>query len=200
MERIQEPEGLGRDVNNCSRSKAALTFLVLYLLMLPARGQGHFPALYGKEFIRSEPVLQDDPPHHVTDPPVLMDEADAEAYQQQLNAQEQLDGPYAETLTESLSSLARYHRDRGDYGEAEDLYVRALHVLRVNDGLYSDRQIPLVRDLLNLYRATGDLKSLDDRYHYFFRLHGSGQPPYTEMRKQASMEYLRWQRAAHSSG
>ena len=129
-----------------------------------------------------------------------MDEADFDAYEQQVRAQELLDGPYAETLAESLSSIGHYHRERGDFRKAEDLYIRALHVVRVNDGLYSERQIPLLRDLLNLYRATGDLQALDDRYHYFFRLYGSGQPPYTAFRKRASLEYLRWQRAAHCAG
>lgn len=168
--------------------------------MLPTPGQAHFPALYGKVFIRSDQAQQDERPHPPTVPPVPMDEADADAYEQQVKAQELLDGPYAETLAESLSSLGHYHRDRGDYRKAEDLYLRALHVVRVNDGLYSERQIPLMRDLLNLYRATGDLKALDDRYDNFFRLYGSGQPPYTALRKQASLEYLRWQRAAHCSG
>ncbi len=168
--------------------------------MLPTLGQAHFPALYGKVFIRSEPAQQDNPPHPPTVPPEPMDKADADAYRQQVKAQELLDGPYAETLAESLSSLGHYYRDRGDYREAEDLYKRALHVVRVNDGLYSERQIPLLRDLLNLYRATGDLEALDDRYDYFFRLYGSGQPPYTALRKRASMEYLRWQRAAHCAG
>lgn len=144
--------------------------------MLPTPGQAHFPALYGKVFIRSDQAQQDERPHPPTVPPVPMDEADADAYEQQVKAQELLDGPYAETLAESLSSLGHYHRDRGDYRKAEDLYLRALHVVRVNDGLYSERQIPLMRDLLNLYRATGDLKALDDRYDNFFRLYGRGRP------------------------
>ena len=187
-------------MNNCFESKAALTFLASCLLVLPTLCQAHFPALYGKVFIRSELAQQDERPHPPAVPPAPMDEADFDAYEQQVRAQELLDGPYAETLAESLSSIGHYHRERGDYRKAEDLYIRALHVVRVNDGLYSERQIPLLRDLLNLYHATGDLKALDDRYDYFFRLYGSGQPPYTALRKRASLEFLRWQRAAHCSG
>ncbi len=187
-------------MNNCTRSDPALIFLALGLLLLPAPGQAHFPAFYGKEFIRSEPARQAEHPPSPTVPAASMDEADADSFKQQLKAQELLGGPYAEATTDPLSSLARYHRDRGDYREAEDLYVRALHVVRVNDGLYSERQIPLVRGLLNLYREKGDMKALDDRYHYFFNLFGGGQPPYTALRKRASMEYLRWQRTAHNSG
>lgn len=187
-------------MTNCTGSKAALTFLGLYLLMFPALCQAHFPALYAKEFVRAEPARPDDPTNSPAAPAAPMDKAEADAYKQQMEVLELLDGPYAKALTDPLSSLGRYHQDRGDYLEAEDLYKRALHIMRVNDGLNSERQIPLVRDLMNLYRAAGDLQALDDRYRYFFMLHGRGQPPYTPLRRRASLEYLRWQRAAHSSG
>lgn len=186
--------------NNCTKSNVALTALALYLLMLPALGQAHFPALFGKKFIRAEPVQQAEHPPSPTLQATPMDKADADAFRQQLAEQESLGGPYTEAVTDPLTSLARYHEDRGDYLEAEALYKRALHIVRVNDGLNSERQIPLVRDLLDLYLAAGDLQALDDRYDYFFRVYGSGQPPYTTLRKRASLEYLRWQRAAHSSG
>ena len=190
----------GCKLNHYTRSKVAFLFLMIWLLMNPSLIQAHFPALYGKEFVRSEQALQDEQPSKPKTPLAPMDKTDADAYQQQMEAQELQDGPFADALVESLSSLGRYHRDRGDYRKAEDLYKRALHIVRVNDGLYSERQVPLVRDLLNLHRTTGDLEALDDRYHYFFRLYGSGQPPYTAVRKRAILEYLRWQRAAHSSG
>jgi hypothetical protein len=72
--------------------------------------------------------------------------------------------------------------------------------VRVNDGLYSERQVPLVRELLNLYRLAGEYEALDDRYDYFFRLYGSGQPPFDDVRLRATLEYLRWQREAHRRG
>ncbi len=73
-------------------------------------------------------------------------------------------------------------------------------MVRVNDGLYTERQIPLVRELLYTYRLAGDVQALDERYDYFFRLYGYGQPPYTELRLRASLEFLRWQREAFRLG
>jgi len=197
---VKLPSGLGGNVNIRIKANAALTILTLGLFMLPAHSQAHFPGLYGKEFIRSEPAQQDERPPSPPIPATPMDDADADSYKQQLEEQELMGGPYAEALAEPLSSLGRYYRDRGKYREALDLYERAVHIVRVNDGLYSERQIPLVRDLLELYRSVGDLETLDDRYDYFFRLYGSGQPPYTAVRRQASLEYLRWLREAYSSG
>jgi hypothetical protein len=37
---------------------------------------------------------------------------------------------------------------------------------------------------------------LDQRYDYYFRLYGSGQPPFTEVRLRAALGYFSWQREA----
>lgn len=116
--------------------------------------------------------------------------------QQELLSHEQAHGPYGDALAEPLASLGRQYSQQGDHLQAQRMYRRALHVVRVNDGLYSERQLPILKQLLDTYRATGDLEALDGRYEYYFRLHGSGKPPFTELRLKADIEYLRWQREA----
>ena len=123
-------------------------------------------------------------------------EQDDADYQQQVAELERQGGPYADALAETLAGLGRYHRSNGDLLEAQRLYRRALHVARVNDGLYSERQIPILQELLQGYRMAGDLQTLDDRYNYYFLLYGNGQAPYTDVRLGASLAYLRWQREA----
>jgi hypothetical protein len=117
-------------------------------------------------------------------------------YQRQIAARELEGGPYDDGLAEPLAAMAAYHRSAGDFDLAVRFYRRALHVVRINDGLYSERQTPILRELLNTFRSAGDLDALDRRYDYFFRLLGGGQPPYTEARLRATVEYLRWQREA----
>lgn len=114
----------------------------------------------------------------------------------QMEALEVKSGPYADGLAEPLGSLGRHYRQQGEYKEALGAYRRALHIVRINDGLYSDRQIPLVRELLATFRDAGDYEALDQRYDYLFRLYGAGRPPYTDLRLRAALEYLRWQREA----
>ncbi|MEH6586550.1 MAG: tetratricopeptide repeat protein [Halioglobus sp.] len=126
--------------------------------------------------------------------------ADAQPFREQLQALEQRHGPYADGLAEPLTSMGRYYRQQGDHERAVALYRRAMHIVRINDGLYSDRQIPLLRELLVSYREVGDLESLDQRYEYFFRLYGNGQPPFTELRVRATIEFMRWQREALRRG
>lgn len=121
---------------------------------------------------------------------------DDSLYQRQVAELEQRDGPYSDALAEPLAGLGRYYQDSGDMEQALRLYQRALHVVRVNEGLYSERQIPILRELLNAYRATGEIELLDNRYDYYFRLYGNGRPPYTDVRLRAALGYLRWQREA----
>lgn len=121
---------------------------------------------------------------------------DPAGFHQQMEAMEIESGPYADGLAEPLGSLGRYYRQQGEYEQALEAYRRALHIVRVNDGLYSDRQVPLVRELLAIYRDAGDFETLDQRYDYLFRLYGAGRPPYTDLRMRAALEYLRWQREA----
>lgn len=117
-------------------------------------------------------------------------------FQQQLDVMQEMGGPYSDGLAEPLTGLARSRLANGDVEEAARLYRHALHIVRINDGLYSERQIPIVQSLLEIYRSSGDLESLDQRYDYYFRLYGSGQPPFTEVRLGATLGYLRWQREA----
>jgi hypothetical protein len=105
-------------------------------------------------------------------------------------------GPYSAQLSEPLMALGRSYSEAGDYDLARSHFRRALHIVRVNDGLYSAVQAPILRELLNTFRLTADAQALDDRYDYLFQLYGSGQRPFTEVRLRASLEYLRWQREA----
>lgn len=151
------------------------------------------PTAYGDSFVRLDellPSVQAGPAEHSDG------QGDTASYQQQLAEFEQEGGPYAATLAEPLAGIAGLHQQQGDVAEAQRHYERALHIVRVNEGLYSERQIPILRQLFESYRQVGDLQTLDARYDYYFRLYGSGQPPYTEVRLGAALEYMRWQREA----
>lgn len=115
---------------------------------------------------------------------------------EQLQQQEYRDGPYAVSLAETLGQLARAQESAGATDAARGSRERALHLIRVNEGLYSPAQRPLLRAMLNSLRRDGEFRALDERYDYFFRLYGSGRPPFEGLRWSATLEYLRWQREA----
>lgn len=161
---------------------------VLFVPLCLARTQ-----VYGEHFVRLGEILPGDAALAVQG---TASDAEQAGYRLQAEELELLGGPYQDALAEPLAGLARQYRQRGEYSEALTAYRRALHVIRINDGLYSERQIPILRELLMTFRETGDYQSLDQRYEYFFRLYGSGKPPYSELRLRAALEYLRWQREA----
>ena len=155
------------------------------------------PTPYGEYFFRlgeSSPDARAIPEAMAGPAPSALQ--DSEGYQRQLSLLEGQGGPYADSLAEPLADLARLHRQGGDVKQAQQAYQRALHVVRINEGLYSEQQVPILKELFELYRLTGDMATLDARYDYYFRLYGSGQPPYTPVRLGAALEYLRWQREA----
>ena len=179
------------------RCLAAVYALSVWVLPVAADGGA---APYGEHFVRVGKTWPDAAPPLRSPEAVPQLDLDRDEYERRLVQVESAGGPYSDGLTEPLLGLARYHRGQGELETALALNQRALHLLRVNDGLYSERQIPLVREQLQLYREAGDFNALDQRYDYFFRLYGSGRPPYSELRLQATLEYLRWQREALRSG
>lgn len=174
--------------------------LVIALLAcaIGAKGAAAVPHAYGKQFVRLDQPLPGDLP--VGTPATDDPQADAQRHLERLEAAELRDGPYADALAEPLAAIARGYRHGGDYRQALATYRRALHIVRVNDGLYSERQIPLLREMLVTYRESGDRVGLDARYDYFFRVYGMGRAPYTPLRLRAALEYLRWQREALLTG
>jgi hypothetical protein len=169
--------------------------LLLLLLAAPAVWAGKYA--YGDAFVRVGQSWADGGP--VQEQGQLGDSQAAQddgQYQRQVDELEKEGGPYADALAEPLTGLGRHHRRKGDMQQALRLYRRALHVVRVNDGLYSERQMPILRELLDAYRVSGEMEILDNRYDYYFRLYGNGLPPYTDVRLRAALAYLRWQREA----
>ena len=181
--------------NHDSLPVAALPLLYAIILCRhPAGATAHLPSLFGKEYIRAEPLAA--MPSPGTAVPLEIEAGDPGPYEKQLEDMALGDGPYASGLTDPLAGVAQIYKQRGQYDEAIESYRRALHVIRVNDGLKSERQLPLLKDLMAIYRIVGDGQALDDAYHYYFNIHGNGHPPYTEASIAANLEYMAWQREA----
>ena len=136
------------------------------------------------------------------EPPVESDLSDQELREQIAMLEERLaeerygSGPFGLNMSETLNDLARTYKALGRTGEALGAWQEALYLVRVNEGLYAPSQGPLVRQILETLREAEDFTALDNRYDYFFRLYGAGQPPFTDVRLGALREYLRWQREA----
>ena len=75
-------------------------------------------------------------------------------------------GPFDSRLSEPLLATGDKLAERGDYHGAISYIERALHVLRINQGLYSEPQIAIVERLIEFNVALEDWESVDANFRY----------------------------------
>ncbi|MDT8428350.1 MAG: tetratricopeptide repeat protein [Pseudomonadales bacterium] len=93
-----------------------------------------------------------------------------EYFQQQIQQLESQSGPFEPGLIEVLSDMGRWYQDQGQHEQAIEVYSRALHILRVNEGLYAEAQLRILDSLIFNYKAVQNWRLADDRHHLRFRL------------------------------
>jgi len=71
-----------------------------------------------------------------------------EKYQLAIDEIEYQDGAYSQRLTQQLINLGSVYQEYGKHDEAIKILKRSVHLNRVNDGLYSTSQIPIVKKLI----------------------------------------------------
>ena len=116
--------------------------------------------------------------------------ANVDQAQVRLEETERRLGPYHHSLAAEFVQVAQLAMEAGDVSLAASLYDAALHNARVNNGLYGDQQLPILRGLLDLYLLTGDRGRFEARAAYQFRLLGSGLPPFEEGELRAAVEFF----------
>ncbi|MES2606116.1 MAG: hypothetical protein V4603_14370 [Pseudomonadota bacterium] len=126
---------------------------------------------------------------------------DIERREAQLKQMEQSGDAYSNELAEVLMDLATDYESAGDFLGAQTLYERANHIVRVNYGLFSAEQIPVVKRMFNNYLMSGDLYAADQQQEYLYylqrKIHGDDTanliPPlqeYAEWNVQAFLSYV----------
>jgi TonB family protein len=120
--------------------------------------------------------------------PSPLDQVDASIADAEFEAAEQFLTSYIRTVEQAhhryhpdlvrpLTQLGDLDMERGNYAGAIENYGRAVHVDRVNSGLHSPDQVPVVYKEAAAYRRIGDLTEANNREEYAFevlrRVHGS---------------------------
>ncbi|UTW44130.1 tetratricopeptide repeat protein [bacterium SCSIO 12696] len=85
-------------------------------------------------------------------------------YQQAIDEQEALYGAYDSGLAELHLSFGEALQTAGEHQQAIDIFKRALHIRRVNDGITSLSQETALRELNQSYRATGNVSATASNY------------------------------------
>ncbi len=125
--------------------------------------------------------------------------APAEVLLQQLWLTENKVGAYASELVPELRELGAALFADGQYPDAIDTYRRAIHLLRVNEGLNTEDQTGMVEQLIEAYYEIGDFISADDQQQYLFRVRKQHLDP-SDPEMLAAVEQLAdWHRTAYLS-
>ncbi len=119
-------------------------------------------------------------------------------YRDEISALEQAGGAYSAGLMEPLLELGLALQQVDQHAEAIRILKRGVHLARVNEGLYSERQLALIEAEIRSHMALGDFEAADDRYRYLYRVQ---QRTLTDTgRSLAFMRQARWQRRAFELG
>jgi hypothetical protein len=105
-------------------------------------------------------------------------------------------GAYTAALIEPAGDLGRALQARGDHRGALPYLKRAIHLTRVNEGLATPTQLPLLQRLLISQLALGDRDGADGTQRYLLRLRLRAAAD--EAARQAAVAaYADWQRGRY---
>ncbi len=141
-------------------------------------------------------LLDPEPP---ADGPVTSESVLARPYLDAIDRLEGENGAYAEGLSEHLLGLGLTLQHQGRHGEALGLFKRGVHLARVNHGLYSAEQIPLLQAEIASHIALGELAVADERQQYLYRVQVRSLDHGVVMAR-ALMQQAHWQYSAYRLG
>lgn len=109
-------------------------------------------------------------------------------------------GVWDVSLVEQLAALGELHQAQGDHIAALQSLDRAMHVSRINSGLHTTDQIPIVEDMIESYTTLGQWSDADLYHDYLFYIQQRAYGP-TDPRIIPVLEKMgRWNMQAFNIG
>ncbi|MBT4522876.1 MAG: hypothetical protein HOC23_22990 [Halieaceae bacterium] len=144
----------------------------------------------------AQPIVQADTPIAIQDP---VNERRTQRILDALSRIESNEGAYAGALPEQLLTLGLTLQQQNRHLEAIAAFNRGVHLARINDGLYSAAQIPMIQGEIISQLATGQFAEADLRQKYLFQVQQRNLS-LGESRVQALMQQAHWQHNAFEIG
>ncbi|HEY0963820.1 MAG TPA: hypothetical protein VGE69_15830 [Pseudomonadales bacterium] len=94
--------------------------------------------------------------------------ADITAYRARISDTLANSNPYSAALREQYDSLGALLQQAGEHEDAIAAFESAMHIDRVNGGLYTLDQIPLVEKMIASHDALGNADEVNDLHSYLF--------------------------------
>jgi len=93
---------------------------------------------------------------------------DIARYQERIKSLALTENPYSPSLREQYSALGLLLQRTGDHSGAILALESAMHIDRVNEGLFTVNQIPLVESIIASHEALGNFREVDDYHEYLY--------------------------------
>ena len=117
---------------------------------------------------------------------------DINAYRQSIQSRELEEGPYSYTLSEELLSLGLALQANGEHTSALEELDRAMHIVRVNEGLYTPGQLGHINHKIKSLYALDDHQTIHDLKAYSFNIMFRNYPVTSQEFADTVTEWNRW--------
>jgi tetratricopeptide (TPR) repeat protein len=107
---------------------------------------------------------------------------------------------YSQTLSEQYEALGIMLYRSGNYEAAIEAFDDAIHIHKVNKGLFNLDQARIVGHLIDLYTELGDFPSLDNNKHYLYYIQNRSLDDDDPRLLAAMQEWADWNIEAYTKG
>jgi len=101
-------------------------------------------------------------------------------------------GPYDIRLKEAFKGLGFQLKKSGEFHAASDAYERALHISRINEGLYNESQLAIVERLIEVDQQMARWEQVNDHYGYLEHLYKRLYPKDDPRLEQGLRKVVAW--------
>jgi tetratricopeptide (TPR) repeat protein len=120
----------------------------------------------------SESTTNNDHPQHVLENWFTTNQrVSSDEYDQKITEIESNKGVFAYEIVPELIGLGFFHQEQINHAEAAKAFQRALYIIRINDGLYSTRQLPILDRMIESNSTLQEWKKVADSYDMMYWLY-----------------------------
>ena len=106
-------------------------------------------------------------------------------------------GVYGQDISQQLIGLGLSYQTINKHDEAVDIFKRALHLQRVNEGLYSLNQLSVIKNLIHSYSELGNWNKVNKTYKYYYWLHVRNYEKYDPEMLDITTNMAKWHLKAY---
>jgi tetratricopeptide (TPR) repeat protein len=122
---------------------------------------------------------------------------DIRSYEESINNLIETSGIYEPVLAQEYLATGKLYEQLGDRENAVKAYEDAMHISRVNQGLFTIAQVEAVRALIEFSKNTRNFAEADKYHEYLYYLLSQNLDPGSTELVEASLDWAEWNMEAY---